>query len=132
MSEDIRWIQRLQNWNQALSHFTQYMQKEQFNDLEISGLIHCFKTNHELAWKTQKDFLMDQGYDDLIGPKDVSLKAFEVGLVTEGGPWLDMIKSRSKIPESYQDEIAAEIADKIIDYHYSAMFELNTKLNDIA
>lgn len=51
---DIRWIQRLQNWNRALAQLTKFMQRAELNELEEQGLIQSFEYNHELAWKTQK------------------------------------------------------------------------------
>jgi len=66
MTDDIRWIQRLDNWNRALSQLTKFMQQEELNELEQQGLIQSFEYNHELAWKTQKDFLENSGYVDLL------------------------------------------------------------------
>lgn len=65
MTQDIRWIQRLQNWNRALAQLTKFMQRDSLNELEEQGLIQSFEYNHELAWKTQKDYLEDQGYEEL-------------------------------------------------------------------
>jgi hypothetical protein len=31
MSEDIRWIQRLDNWNRALAQLTKFMQRDELN-----------------------------------------------------------------------------------------------------
>ncbi len=81
MTEDIRWIQRLDNWNRALAQLTKFMEQTELNELEEQGLIQSFEYNHELAWKTQKDFLEASGYSELFGSKNVARKAFEVGLV---------------------------------------------------
>ena len=65
MSDDIRWKQRLSNWNRALAQLSRFMEREELNELEEQGLIQSFEYNHELAWKTQKDYLEDQGYEEL-------------------------------------------------------------------
>ena len=90
MTADIRWIQRVDNWNRAFAQLTKFMQRDELNELEEQGLIQSFKNNHELAWKTQKDFLENSGYQDLFGSKNVAKKAFEVGLIDDGPIWMEV------------------------------------------
>jgi len=132
MSEDIRWKQRLDNWNRALQQLDRFMAYETLNELEEQGLIQSFEYNHELAWNTQKDFLQDQGYVDLFGSKNVARKAFEVGLITNGEVWLDMIKSRNLSSHTYNRAVARQIVDAIVNDYYAALTELNQKLNSLA
>lgn len=132
MSEDIRWKQRLQNWNRALAQLTRFMQRETLNELEEQGLIQSFEYNHELAWNTQKDLLRDQGFVELLGSKDVARKAYEVGLVREGEVWLDMIKSRNLTSHTYNADVTRQIVDAIVNEYFDAMCELNSKLNEQA
>jgi nucleotidyltransferase substrate binding protein (TIGR01987 family) len=132
MTEDIRWIQRLQNWNRALAQLSRFMEREELNELEEQGLIQSFEYNHELAWNTLKDFLTDQGFADLFGSKNVSRKAFEVELVDDGQVWLDMIKSRNLSSHTYNEEITRKIVTAIIDNYYNSFCRLNAKLNQLA
>jgi nucleotidyltransferase substrate binding protein (TIGR01987 family) len=132
MTDDIRWQQRLQNWNRALAQLTKFMQREELNELEEQGLIQSFEYNHELAWKTQKDFLEDQGYTDLFGSKNVAKKAFETGLVQNGELWLDMIKSRNLTSHTYNEAVTRHIVDAIIDHYFAELCELNKKMNAMA
>jgi nucleotidyltransferase substrate binding protein (TIGR01987 family) len=132
MTDDIRWIQRLQNWNRALAQLSKFMQREELNELEEQGLIQSFEYNHELAWKTQKDYLEDQGYDELFGSKNVARRAFEVGLVNNGEVWLDMIKSRNLSSHTYNEDVTRAIITAIIDNYFENLCELNQKLNQLA
>lgn len=132
MTHDIRWIQRLQNWNRALTQLTKFMQRDSLNELEEQGLIQSFEYNHELAWKTQKDYLEDQGYDELYGSKNVARKAFEVGLINSGEVWLNMIKSRNLSSHTYNQEVTQEIIDAITDNYFEQFCNLNQKLNQLA
>ncbi|MBV1788444.1 nucleotidyltransferase substrate binding protein [Marinobacterium sp. D7] len=132
MTEDIRWIQRLQNWNRALAQLGKFMERESLNELEEQGLIQSFEYNHELAWKTQKDFLENQGYTDLFGSKNVARKAFEVGLVDDGEAWLAMIESRNLSSHTYNEEVTAKIVTAIVDNYYDSFCRLNRKLNELA
>lgn len=132
MTEDIRWIQRLQNWNRALAQLGKFMARESLNELEEQGLIQSFEYNHELAWKTQKDFLENQGYTDLFGSKNVARKAFEVGLVDDGAVWLAMIDSRNLSSHTYNEAVTAKIVNAIVDNYYDSFCRLNRKLNELA
>lgn len=132
MTDDIRWKQRLQNWNRALGQLTKFMQHDELNELEELGLIHSFEYNHELAWNTQKDFLQDQGFTGLFCVKDVAKKAFEVGLIKNGELWLDMIKNRNLTSHAYNDAITRQVVDAIVHQYFAELSELNTKLNKLA
>ncbi|MDP2570789.1 nucleotidyltransferase substrate binding protein [Vibrio penaeicida] len=132
MTHDIRWIQRLQNWNRALTQLNKFMQRDSLNELEEQGLIQSFEYNHELAWKTQKDYLEDQGYDELYGSKNVARKAFEVGLINSGDVWLNMIKSRNLSSHTYNQDVTQEIINAITDDYFEHFCDLNQKLNKLA
>lgn len=132
MTNDIRWQQRLQNWNRAHAQLCKFMSRDELNELEEQGLIQSFEYNHELAWKTQKDFLEDQGYSDLFGSKNVAKKAFEIGLIDNGEDWLAMIKSRNLTSHTYNEAVTREIINAITDCYFQAFCQLNTKLNQLA
>lgn len=65
-----------------------------------------------------RDFLMAKGTTDIFGSRDASRGAFNTGLITNGGAWMDMIKSRNMSSHTYNEETAEEIKEKIpADYH---------------
>jgi len=132
MTEDIRWIQRLDNWNRALMQLTRFMEETALNELEKQGLIQSFEYNHELAWKTQKDFLVASGYSDLFDSKNVARKAFEVDLIDNGEVWMAMIKSRNESSHTYNADVTEKIVKAIADDYYDAFCTLNKKLNELA
>lgn len=132
MTEDIRWIQRLDNWTKALNQLTKFMEREELNELEEQGLIQSFEYNHELAWKTQKDFLEAQGVTDLFGSKNVARQAFATGLVDNGDVWMDMIESRNLTSHTYNEETTQKIVAAIVDDYYPAFCALHRKLTELA
>ena len=132
MSADIRWKQRLQNWNKALTQLRRFMDRKILNELEEQGLIQSFEYNHELAWNVQKDFLQANGHVALYGSKDVAREAFARDLVSDGELWLDMIESRNMSSHSYNEETTRAIIAAIIDDYFQAFVALNDKLNQIA
>jgi nucleotidyltransferase substrate binding protein (TIGR01987 family) len=85
------------------------------SELEEQGLIQSFEYTHELAWNVLKDFLEEQGAKNLYASKDSTREAFKAGLIQNGEIWMDMIQSRNLTSHTYNQEIAREIASKIIE-----------------
>lgn len=54
-NKDIRWIQRLANFQKAFAQLTKFIAKGQLSELEEQGLIKAFEYTFELAWTTMKD-----------------------------------------------------------------------------
>lgn len=132
MTDDIRWIQRLNNWTRALSQLSKFMEQKELNDLEKQGLIQSFEYNHELAWKTQKDFLVERGVTELYGSRDVAREAFNLGLFTNHLAWMEMIKDRNLTSHTYNEEVTQKIIDHIVDDYYSEFQLLHQKLTELA
>lgn len=129
---DIRWIQRFDNFCRALNQLTKFMQKESLNELEEQGLIQVFEYNHELAWKTLKDFLESKGVSKLFGSKDVSREAFKLGLLgdseQDGVVWLDMIEKRNLTSHTYNEDTAQTIVFEIKNNYFPAFIALRERL----
>jgi len=95
-------------------------------------LIQVFEYNHELAWKTLKDFLESKGTTKLFGSKDVSREAFKLDLLgdseQEGMMWLDMIEKRNMTSHTYNEETAQEIVTAIKQDYFDAFVALRERL----
>lgn len=115
---DIRWKQRFENYQKAVRQLTRFIEKEELNELEQQGLIQAFEFTHELAWKLMKDYLAYQGVFGVIGSRDAVRRSIEQGLIDNPDQWIEMIGSRNLTSHTYNETIAAEIAQKIKeDYH---------------
>ena len=75
-----RWRQRLGDFENALSRLNEALTMKSFDELEKDGVIQRFEFTFELAWKTLKDYLEDQGFIDVSSPKKVLRKAFQENL----------------------------------------------------
>ncbi|HEX4141189.1 MAG TPA: nucleotidyltransferase substrate binding protein [Candidatus Methylacidiphilales bacterium] len=117
---DVRWKQRFHSFRKALAQLKQAVQLAQeraLSDLEKQGLIQAFEFNHELAWKTLKDFLESRGETEIYGSKDATRKAFAAGLIEDGEIWMEMIQSRNRSSHTYNEAIANALAQAILaDY----------------
>lgn len=132
MRQDIRWIQRLNNWTKALEQLTRFISKKQLNELEEQGLIQSFEYNHELAWKTQKDFLQEQGVKELFGSRNVAKEAFNLDLITDADVWMLMIEDRNLTSHTYNKEVTTRIIKHITKDYYQAFCQLHKRLVDLA
>ena len=97
--QDVRWMQRLDNFKRALSQLksgVDLMAQRDLSVLEQQGVIQAFEYTHELAWNVLKDYLTEYGgLVGLIGSRDTSREAFKRGLIENGELWMEMIKSRN-------------------------------------
>ena len=106
--------------------------KEEVKDLEIDGILHRFEFTFELAWKTMKDCLEDQGIVGKIGsPREIIKEAFAAGLIENGEIWMDMMISRNELSHLYDEEASREIFDDIKEKYILEINKLVKKLDTI-
>lgn len=106
--------------------------KEEVTDLEIDGILHRFEFTFELAWKTMKDCLEDQGIVGKIGsPREIIKEAFTAGLIENGEIWMDMMISRNELSHLYDEETSREIFDDIKEKYILEINKLVKKLDTI-
>jgi nucleotidyltransferase substrate binding protein (TIGR01987 family) len=128
-TNDIRWIQRFNNFCKALAQLGKFIAKGDLNELEKQGLIQCFEYTYELAWNTIKDFYETQAVTDIQGSKDAIRLAFKRELIENGEAWMNMIKSRTLTSHTYNEDLADEIVNAILNSYYQEFVELQKKLN---
>ena len=131
---DIRWIQRFNHFNKALSQLSEAaaLAKERpLSKLEEQGLIQAFEFTHELAWNTLKDFLEGRGVQNLYGSKDVTRAAFTAELIENGQAWMDMISSRNLTSQTHNEATAAQIVSAIRNTYVAEFEVLRLKLEQL-
>ncbi len=124
MKKEIRWQQRLDNFQSAFLQFEAAValsQQRTLSDLEKQGLIQAFEFTHELAWNVLKDYFDYQGGNLITGSRDATREAFNKGLLKSGDEWMEMIKSRNQTSHTYNKSIANQIVDKIC-INYAPLF----------
>ena len=122
---DIRWHQRLANYEKAFSRLAAAVElasQRPLSDLEKQGLIQAFEFTHELAWNVMKDYFAWQGTVDITGSRDATRESFSKGLVADGEGWMEMIRSRNQTSHTYNEEVANEIAARITG-QYAPLFQ---------
>lgn len=133
MTDISRWEQRLESYHKALSRLAEIVNASKLralNDFERDGLVQRFEFTHELSWKLMKAYAEYQGYDGMGGSRDATRKAFEMNLIPDGQIWMNMIKSRNDISHNYDDEIATDVVDNILNVFYLELVSFYCKMNE--
>ena len=126
---DIRWKQRFSNFRKATIQLTEFIQKESLNKFEVQGLIQCFEYTFELAWKTMKDYLEQEGFD-VKSPRSTIQTAFQTQLITDGHSWIDALDKRNLMAHTYDEEKAIEAEKLIKEKYYIIIKDLCSKLEE--
>lgn len=132
---DIRWKQRLQNYERALKQrrdAVSLMQSRPLSMLEKQGLIQSFEFTHELAWQLMKDYFAYQGNTAIMGSRDAIRTSFKAGLIDEGEIWMEMIKSRNKSSHTYNQQVADEIVTRVQTDYLTPLEALLTTMQGIS
>ena len=83
-------------------------------DTVRDGVIQRFEFTFDLAWKSLKEYMQDQGATTpLQFPKQVLREAYAAELIDDERLWLDMLNARNQTSHIYDDHTAAVIAAKI-------------------
>ena len=81
--------------------------------LEKDGCIQRFEYCFELAWKTAKVVIKDQGSIDINSPKEAFKKCFVMGFILEEQVWFDMIDKRNSSVHTYNVSLANALMELI-------------------
>lgn len=130
-SFDIRWRQRFASYQKALLQLqgaVELSSQRTLTPLEKQGVIQAFEFTHELAWNMLKDFLQDQGNQNIKGSKDATREAFKVELIGDGEQWMAMIQSRNVSSHTYDERTAEQLVQVIIRDYYPLFVALKTEM----
>ncbi len=80
------------------------------------GLIQRFEFTVELAWKSLREYLEDQGVVlSVISPRAVLKEAYAAGVIDDADTWNAIISARNLTPHVYDEATAVEIARQICE-----------------
>jgi len=134
LKKDVRWKQRFFNFNKALSQLegaVSLSKQRELSQLEKQGVIQVFEFTHELAWNVLKDYLEDQGEQNIRGSKDATRAAFKVALISDGEMWMSMIQSRNISSHTYDEDTAESLFIAIINDYYPLFTALKIEMESL-
>ena len=104
--------------NEALQEY-----KVHSSDVVRDGVIQRFEFCTELAWKTIREYLLEQGYTEINSPKGVMKQAYADGIITDENAWLALLTDRNMTSHIYDDVTAADVFNRI-DSQYIGLFTM--------
>lgn len=112
-------LQKVENYRQALAQLERAIQVYEANphdDLYRDGLIQRFEFTVELAWKSLKDYLEDQGFVlGVSSPRAILKEAFAAGVILDAEAWNDILKARNITSHVYDEATAEQVVDMIVN-----------------
>lgn len=127
MKKEIRWKQRYQNFEKALSFLSTAVTKENLSEIEKAGMVQIFEFTFELSWKTLKDFLEEKSVE-VNFPRDIIKTAFEYNLIDDGDVWMDMLDKRNLMSHTYNETYAQLACNLIVNEYFKQLQNLAIKL----
>lgn len=125
--ESIRYKQRFQNYEKALTQLEKFVLKPDLNELEEQGLVKAFEYTFELAWNLLKDFYEYQGSAGIQGSRDAIQLGVSRGLIEDGVTWMEMLQARNLTSHIYNEEKLHEISSDIKSKYLREFDLLRTK-----
>ncbi len=125
--KDIRWKQRFQNFEKAISLLQDAVNKKNLSDLEIAGVIQIYEFTFELAWKTVKDYLEEKQVEVQF-PRDAIKEGFTYGILKNGDVWMDMLLKRNLMSHTYNEKNAILAYSLIVNEYFVALVEVFQQL----
>ena len=112
------YMKRIDNYIRALAQLEAAVaiyKKAQDNSLYRDGLIQRFEFTVELAWKSAKEYLLeDQGaIVQYATPRAVLKDAYAAGMIAQPDIWNDILTARNSTSHIYSEDTAITIAAQI-------------------
>ncbi len=125
MTEDIRWKQRFQTFQNLLLVLDDAIKTDKKLDiLQQAGVIHFFKMCFELSWKIMKDYLEYTGYNYINSPIAAIKEAAQTGFIIDGHAWMELLKDRNMTLHIYDEETRQQLFDRIRNKAYPLFKQL--------
>lgn len=125
---DIRWKQRFDNFDRAFVLLREVNDRgvSTLSQLEKEGAIQRFEFAFELAWKTIKDYLEQDGIVvKPATPRNVIKEAFAASLIDDGQVWIDMMLHRNLLSHTYNSKTFDEVLKVVSERYFSAFDQLH-------
>lgn len=132
MTAELRWHQRFENLQRALSQLQAAITAHGArpnDELIVIALIKAYEFSFELSWKTLRDLLAWNGLDVKL-PREVLKQAFATGLLENGQLWIDMLEQRNLMAHTYDQARAQQAAALICERYWPELQGLQRSLQE--
>lgn len=110
-------MKKAENYGKALTQLefaVEIYGADQGNSLYRDGLIQRFEFTVELAWKSAKEYLEEQGaVVQYATPRAVLKDAYAAGMISQPDVWNNILTARNSTSHIYSEDTAIAIAAQI-------------------
>lgn len=112
-----------ENFGKALAKLHEFTVMPIANDRDRAGIIQAFEFTFEQCWKAFQQLAAAQGIT-AASPRQALQAALQLKLIkaADEDAWLEMLHDRNMTSHLYQETIASEIAQRVVD-RYTALLE---------
>lgn len=128
VNPDVRWKQRFDNFDRAFVLLREVYDRgvDSLSQLEKEGAIQRFEIAFELAWKTLKDYLEENGIVvNPVTPRNVIKEAFAAKLLDDAQVWIDMMLHRNLLSHTYDNAVFETVLRVVTERYFSAFDRLH-------
>ena len=102
------------------------------NEIIRDSLIQRFEFTYELTHKTLREVMKYLGVTmENSFPRSIYKKAFVNGLISDDKVWIALLEDRNSTSHIYNEELAQEVAHRIVDRYVDAIGELVNNVNSV-
>ncbi|MGN9162179.1 nucleotidyltransferase substrate binding protein [Clostridium sulfidigenes] len=102
------------------------------NEIIRDSLIQRFEFTYELTHKTMKEFMKYLGVTlENSFPRTIFKKAYVNNLISDDKVWINLLEDRNSTSHIYNENLANEVADRIIKDYVNAIGELVENLEKL-
>lgn len=134
-TENIRWKQRFQNFEKALTVFKDrcsdvedHPKGSKYYDAFQMALVQAFEILIELSWKVLKDYLENEGYTEVQTGKRAFRQAFQDGIIENGEVWLKALEIRNHTSHIYDVSLLEELNIFVVESFLPEIKKLHNTL----
>lgn len=135
VTNPIRWKQRFQNFEKALTVFkdrcsdvNEHPKGSKYHDAFQMALVQAFEIILELSWKVLKDYLENEGYTEVQTGKRALRQAFQDGMIENGEAWLRALEMRNHTSHIYDVSILEELNSFVVESFLPEVEKLHNTL----
>jgi nucleotidyltransferase substrate binding protein (TIGR01987 family) len=102
------------------------------DDIVRDSLIQRFEFTYELTHKTLKEFMKYLGVTlENSFPRTIFKKAYVNNIISDELVWISLLEDRNSTSHIYNEKLADEIADRIVNKYVNAIGELVSNLEKL-
>jgi len=112
-----KFTHKLRNFERALQRLSEAVENvDRMTVLEKEGLVQRFEYTLELAWKTLKEYLEEEGIV-AKSPKNVIRHAYSLGIIDDADLWMDALLLRNLTSHTYNEELLERAVSFVRDFY---------------